>query len=267
VEPAPDRDPLDISEAIPALAGDGWRARVREALDRLLGLDQIRANFLHGKSLPVDQYAGAFQAFGLELNLPDFQLPGIGPLMIVANHPFGGADALSLGMACRAQRPDCLMLGNKLASEFPGIGEVTLPLYIMGQEDAARKNASTLRKALGHLKGGGSLCVFPSGEVAHWRGASVEESPWSHHIASWAQRSEATVIPVHFLGKCPAWFHALGCIHPMLRTATLPRLLLMARGRTVEARVGNPISARDFKDVPAEEFVRHLRRATLEIRD
>jgi hypothetical protein len=149
-------------------------------------LDQIRANFLHGKSLPVDQYAGAFQAFGLELNLPDFQLPGIGPLMIVANHPFGGADALSLGMACRAQRPDCLMLGNKLASEFPGIGEVTLPLYIMGQEDAARKNASTLRKALGHLKGGGSLCVFPSGEVAHWRGASVEESPWSHHIASLA---------------------------------------------------------------------------------
>jgi putative hemolysin len=267
VEPPQNRDPLDISEAIPALAGDGWRAQVREKLDRLLGLGQIRRGFLHGKSLPVDQYAGAFQSFGLKLNLPDFQLPATGPLMIVANHPFGGADALSLGMACRAQRPDCLMLGNKLASEFPGIGEVTLPLYIMGQEDAARKNASTLRKALGHLKGGGSLCVFPSGEVAHWRGSSIEESPWSHHIASLAQRSGATIIPVHFLGKSPGWFYALGCIHPMLRTAVLPRLLLMARGKTVEARAGKAINAKDFQDVSSEDFVRHLRRITLAIND
>ncbi len=256
---------LDLSAALPALAGGGWRASVRALLDALLALEETRCGYRQAEERGGDVFHGACQAFGLLTDEPWPDLPAAGPLLIVANHPFGGADAMVLGSLAMRARPHALMLANEVVGRLPGISQYLLPLSILGAADAPRKNATTLRQALQLLKSGGALAAFPAGEVARWRGAGVEEGPWSPHIASLAQRTGATVIPVRFFGKAPVWLHLMGAIHPLLRTALLPRVMLAARGKRVEFRAGTPIAASDHARSSPEEFAAFLRRATLAI--
>jgi putative hemolysin len=234
----PDREPFDIRSALPFLDGDGWRGGLRRALDELLGLTRVRAAFREAEESGDEPFAASLRAFGLEVQAKDFTeaVPASGPVVVMANHPFGGADALSLGALCRAKRPDTLLMANEMAAQLPVLGKLMLPLSILGGEGSARKNAASLRRSLEHLRGGGLLAVFPSGEVANWKGSAVEESPWSPHISALAERCGAKVILVRFFGKTPAWFHLGGGIHPMVRTALLPRVLLAMRGSTVQCR-------------------------------
>jgi putative hemolysin len=73
------------------------------------------------------------------------------------------------------------------------------------------------------------------------------------------------VIPVRFFGQAPPWFHLLGGIHPLVRTALLPRVMLATRGRQVEFRAGEPVDASEHAHRTPEEFAVWLRERTLSI--
>jgi putative hemolysin len=141
-----------------------------------------------------------------------------------------------------------------------------VPLSILGGEGSARKNAPALRRTLDHLKKGGALAVFPSGEVANWKGSAVEESAWSPHIAALAMKSGAALVTVKFFGKTPFWFHLAGGIHPLVRTALLPRVLLCMRGQTVRCRAERLDPAR-LAGMDAAEAARFLRARTIAMED
>lgn len=259
----PDREPFDLRSALPFLDGEGWRGNLRRALDELLGLTRVRAAFRAAEQDEGEAFAAAVRAFGLEVQAGDFteSIPASGPVVVMANHPFGGADALSLGALCMARRPDTLLMANEMAAQLPVLGKWMLPLSILGGEGSARKNAAALRRTMEHLRGGGLLAVFPSGEVANWKGSAVEESVWSPHIAALAERCGAEVVLVRFFGKTPAWFHLAGGIHPLVRTALLPRVLLAMRGSTVKCRA---VPA-DLDGENAAEAAALLRKQALEI--
>lgn len=236
---------------------------MRRTLDELLGLTRVRAAFREAEESGGEPFAASLRAFGLEVQAKDFTeaVPASGPVVVMANHPFGGADALSLGALCTAKRPDTLLMANEMAAQLPVLGKSMLPLSILGGEGSAKKNAAALRRTLEHLRGGGLLAVFPSGEVANWKGSAVEESPWSPHIPALAARCGAKVILVRFFGKTPAWFHLAGGIHPLVRTALLPRVLLAMRGQTVKCRA----EAVNLEDSDLRDVAEALKRKTIGI--
>ena len=261
---SPDREPFDLRSALPFLEGEGWRGSVRRALDDILGLIKVRRAFAAAAASGKEPFAASLEAFGLDLSARDFDLiPAEGPVVVMANHPFGGADALSLGALCMARRPDTLIMANEMAAQLPVLGESMLPLSILGGEGSARKNAASLRRSLEHLRGGGLLAVFPSGEVANWKGTAVEESAWSPHIASLAVRCDAKVLLARFFGGTPPWLHLAGGIHPLLRTALLPRVLLAMRGNTVRCRAEEA----ELDGGDAHEAARLLRKRVMEMEE
>lgn len=248
---------------LPVLAGDGWHAALRRGVEAVLGVARCRAIFeeaatrrrpaealLEGFDLRPDA-AGVVEA-----------IPATGPALVVANHPFGGADAIALIALCLRRRADFRILANEVAASAPGIGPNVIPLSILGGRDAARLNAGSLKKALDHLRGGGLLAVFPAGEVSTWRSAlaQVADSPWSPHVTALAVKAAAPVLPVKFAGEAPAWFHLAGALHPLVRTALLPRVLLAMRGRSFTCRAGRLIPAEELTALPVEERTIRLRR-------
>lgn len=241
---------MAIADALPALAGDGWRATVRSLLESVLGIARSRQAFLDASHDP-DPAEDVLRQFGLT---PDAAgvveaIPAEGGTIVVSNHPFGGADALTLIALCLRKRRDFAILANEMAAAAPGVGRWFLPLSILGDRNAARQNALTLRSALEHLRSGGLLAVFPAGEVSTWRNhlGRVADGPWSPHIAGLARKAGVPVLPVRFFGENPPWFHLAGAIHPLIRTALLPRVILSRRGDRVCCRAGKLLEPADIQ--------------------
>lgn len=215
-------------------------------IDRLLALPALARLY---RDLPQDGrpfWDRALEAldvrYEIEGSLAD--IPAAGPLIVVANHPFGGLDGLILGsLMCRV-RADARLLVNRALGRIPEVGRASFLVDPFGHASAAPANAAALRAAMRWLGNGRALGTFPAGEVAHVRaphGGTID-SPWSPMMARLAQRTSAAVVPVFFEGGNSRFFTAAGWLHPRLRTALLVRELLERRGATIAVRIGKPIS-------------------------
>ena len=222
----------------------------RRVLERAFGLTQL--DRIH-RARPAGVTGEAFLAWlldhlGVTLRVGDADLsriPKTGPVVVVANHPFGGIEGIALARALMLVRPDVKLFANFLLGRIPELRDLFLFVDPFAREGSARVNASALRGAFSWLSRGGLLAVFPAGEVASLdlNARRVADPAWSPTIAGVARRSGASVVPVFVPGRNRAFFQIAGLVHPALRTALLPREFLARRSRSIELRVGTPVPA------------------------
>ena len=252
-----------------SLPGRLAAAPLKPLLRRVLMLEEM--NHIYAHRVPDDRrdYATrVLEALDIHWRVPDEQLarmPGSGPLIVVANHPFGGIDGMILGSLLRSVRPDSKMLVNFMLGMIPDMREMFFMVDPFGGQGAATRSVAGIKAALRWVRGGGTLGMFPSGEVAHvnWRTRRVEESPWQPTIGRIIRQTRAPVTPIFFEGRNSAFFQATGLIHPKLRTVLLPREMLRKQGRIVPLRIGELIPAETIADLPDDEAVAaYLRRQT-----
>ena len=172
------------------------------------------------------------------------QIPASGAALVVANHPRGIVEGLILTVLLNSVRPDYKLIANSLLSKIDAMGEHALLVNPFRTPAANIENRATLRRCIQWLAGGGLLAMFPAGEVAHlnWTKHSVTEPCWNTSAARLALRARAAVIPVFFEGSNSLPFHLAGTLHPSLRTIGLPREFMKMRGKTVQVRIGSPVS-------------------------
>jgi putative hemolysin len=172
------------------------------------------------------------------------KIPRDGPLLVVANHPFGGIDGLALGSLLSKTRPDFKLLVNQELGVFNAMTPWLFQVDILGGESAKSKNLKSMVECSRFLRDGNCLGIFPAGEVSslHLPTRKIIDSSWSDHPTSLARRNNATVLPVCFKGKNGWLFQTLGLIHPRLRTLLLARELVNKRGKDLKMRIGEPIS-------------------------
>ncbi len=220
-----------------------------DLLERCLGLRRLQR--IHqglGASVDaLDYVRRALVSLDVTVDIPPSDLdriPTNGPLVVVANHPTGLLDGLLAADVLGRTRRDVRFLANRWLERIDPIRSVVLPIEL-DAPSATSANASSVRAALRHLRDGGVLIVFPSGEVAHraWRRRSITESPWQHGIGRIVRRARCPVLPLHIAATNSAWFHLAGLVHPALRTAMLPRELIHKVGATVSVRLGHPTDA------------------------
>ncbi|HCO42482.1 MAG TPA: hypothetical protein DIT63_00005, partial [Gammaproteobacteria bacterium] len=156
------------------------------------------------------------------------RIPASGPLLVVANHPFGGVEGMALAQALRRRRPDLRILANYLLGRVAELAPLMIAVNPFSGAQAVRQNRRPLREALDWLRAGGSLLMFPAGAVSHLHLSrrAVTDPPWQPAAAWLARRSEARVVPVFVDGRNSAAFQAAGLLAPQLRTALLARELL-----------------------------------------
>ena len=179
-------------------------------------------------------------------------IPPRGPIVVVANHPLGALDGLLLISLLSRVRSDIKLLGNSLLRYIPALRPYLFAVDVFSGTRSARRNGVALRHAMRWLDGGGCLMVFPAGEVAHHStsdGRAVD-SPWRTTAAKLAARTGASVVPVFIEGRNSRMFHAAGRIHPLLRTALLPREMWAKRGRTIPVRIGQPVLRDEIAALP-----------------
>jgi len=242
---------------------------VRGMATRLVGLHQLDALIRSGdEAQPIPERLLHRLAVTYRFAEQDLRrIPHGGPVVIVANHPFGLLEGAVLATILARVRPDVRFLANSLLSAVPEIQDLLIPVDPISGSSAVHGNSAGLRRALEFLHGGGCLVVFPAGEVSHFqvRDRAVTDSPWHTSVARMielaARKGTAvSVVPIHISGSNSLLFQTLGLIHGSLRTMLLARELLNKRNRLVELRIGSPIVSKKLLEIPTpKERTEYLR--------
>ncbi len=192
------------------------------------------------------------------------RLPATGPVIVVANHPFGGIEGIILTSLLRSVRPDARVMANYLLGCIPEAHDYFILVDPFERPNSPQANLRPLRAALRFLAQGGAIGMFPAGEVAHWQAGKriVTDPAWKPTLARLVRASEATVVPVYFDGRNGALFQMAGFVHPRLRTAMLPYEFLNKRNREIEVRIGHPIPWAKLKSLDDETLTGQLRQRT-----
>ncbi len=193
------------------------------------------------------------------------RIPRRGPVVLVANHPFGAVEGIILAAILRSVRPDTKLMANSLLEHIPEVCDDLLMVDPFHREGSTRANIASLRQAIRWLRAGGLLGMFPAGEVAHLdlRTRTISETEWSDSVARIVRMTRSDVVPVYFKGANGPLFQILGLVHPGLRTILLPHELLNKRDKRLEVRVGNVISADKLLTFSGnQEMTAYLRQRT-----
>ncbi len=189
----------------------------------------------------------------LEITLdydPDLlsRMPGAGPLIVVANHPFGVLDGLVACHLVSMRRPDVKLMAHATFERAPELRPYLLPIHFDGASTALRDNVEARRAALDHLRNGGAIVIFPAGRVSTAPSVfgPATDAPWKLFVAAMVQRSDATVVPMFFHGQNSWMFHLASRLGEAWREALLLRELARRIGKEVTVRIGDPVAARDL---------------------
>ncbi|MDD2236960.1 MAG: GNAT family N-acetyltransferase [Kiritimatiellae bacterium] len=244
--------------------------------ERTFQLDRLNRLYDDIGRLPADTpYCDRIlRAMNVRCQVPENDLaniPRTGPVVVVANHPFGGIEGVILASLLRAVRPDAKIMANHLLARAPELSDFFIFVDPFGTDQAVQSNRRPMKDCLRLLRAGGMLGIFPSGEVSHLdvHRRRFSDPDWNPHLARLILRSGATVVPIYFNGLNGPLFHLAGLMHPRLRTAMLPREFLNKQNTCVNARIGQPVSPsrlREFeRDVDVMDYLR-LRTYTLALR-
>ncbi|MFT3740458.1 MAG: GNAT family N-acyltransferase [Breznakibacter sp.] len=193
---------------------------------------------------------GLLQTQNMHVEVPVEELKNIpekGPFIVMANHPFGFLDGLTMIQLMAHHFPNFKVLANYFLGEFEPIKEFFIPLNPFTSK--VGMNISGLKTAMRHLSDGYPLGIFPSGEVATMQKGfgKVEDKEWDVNVVRFMLKSNVPIVPFYFFGQNSLNFHLLGKIHPYLRTLSIPAEFFKKEGQTVRLRIGKPIMPGDLK--------------------
>ncbi len=226
------------------------------SLDKIMSLPTIRDYYY---SLPdsLDPFSFIDKVLDkLDINYSPVEdhkksIPAAGPLIVVANHPFGGIDGLALASILSGVRKDIRILANHYLGLFTELEPILFPVDPFGKRSSVKSNARSIIKAASWVKNGGLLLTFPAGEVSHFSIAKreVTDPPWHNTVGRLVHLTGSPVLPVFFYGKNSPLFHIAGLVHPRLRTALLPRELLKKRSVNINYKIGQAVPYKRMSDI------------------
>ncbi len=190
---------------------------------------------------------------------------GGGPVVVVANHPFGGIEGIVLLRLLQEIRPDVKMMANYLLSRMPELGPHSFFVDPFDLPRSPTSNVRPIKECIRWIRDGHMLMVFPSGTVSHLKlhEGVVADPKWSGTIARIIRMTEAPAQPVFVEGRNGALFQLMGLIHPRLRTAMLPRELINKQGTTLRFHIGSVVPFERLRQLQQDdEMMEYLRLRT-----
>jgi putative hemolysin len=212
------------------------------------------------------------ERFGLSLEVIGGSLdsiPANGPLVLIANHPYGILDGLMMGHILDRVRGDFRILANSVFRRAEALNRVVLPISFEETRAAVDLNLKTRAEALAYLGRGGAIGVFPGGTVS--TSAKPFSRPmdpgWRNFTAKMIARSDATVVPIFFAGHNSRLFQIASHLHANLRLGLLIKEFRARVDEPVRIVVGAPISSAQLGPMKAQpgRMMEFLRRSTYDL--
>jgi len=255
-------------------------------VNNLSGLKSLDQYYKQAMSLRKDSDKSPWRLLleALEINFKtnkpiEEAIPKEGPLVVYANHPFGGIDGIALLDFITRTRGDVKLMINKVIVErMTELEDVAIPIELRKRTAEARAdNKSRLEAATRHVQDGGALIIFPAGSMANSENifrsffasmakAKSIDKPWKPGIGQLAQIDDVTLLPIFFHGGNSSLFHTLGKLPKLgsLRNALLIKEIVNKRGLDMNVSIGDAIIPSEMRELleemDSDQLVLELRR-------
>lgn len=215
-------------------------------------INQTVADLAHLRGLPFVAAALDYLAFSYRVAPTDrAHLPAEGRVLVVANHPLGGLDALALIDLVGSVRSDVRIVGNRVLRQIAGLGDLLIDCDVFAGEARAG-----LREVYRALEREQAVILFPAGEVSRVRPQGIRDGRWAPGFARFAARCGAPVVPVHIDAHNSPAFYSASMLAKPLGTLMLPRQLFAARDSRISLSIGHPVAAADLqRDAQSSEQI------------
>ncbi|MEM0923852.1 MAG: lysophospholipid acyltransferase family protein [Pseudomonadota bacterium] len=189
------------------------------------------------------------ERYGITLDISGLEnIPREGPLVAVANHPYGILDGLAMGRILSAARGDFKIIAHVVFKRARDLERIILPIDFGETKAAMARNIATRKAALEYLAEGGAIGIFPGGTVS--TSAKPFSRPmdpqWKTFTAKMIARSKATVVPIYFDGRNSRLFQIASHLNPTLRVALLIN--------EFDSRIKDPLKVQIGRPLPQEEI-------------
>ncbi len=215
------------------------------------GQPMLRKMYLDNQRFPrpnEDFFQAAVRKLALDVRYDPAALaaiPATGPVVVVANHPYGVLDGVVISWLISKVRRDFVVLTNAVLMRAPEVNGYVLPVDFSETETAQKTNIASRAAARAQLDKGGVVVVFPAGAVStapdtfglkpavDWR--------WRPFVAQLVQRSRAPVVPVWFSGQNSRLFQIASHVSSTLRISLIFHEVRSRIGTALPVAIGAPI--------------------------
>lgn len=226
----------------------GGRAliRVMENVTGRIGLIRRARGYEQEIAEGRDFWQVMAERYGLSLRVIGGSLddiPRTGPLVLIANHPFGILDGLMMGRILSEVRGDFRILAHQVFRKAADLDRHILPISFDETREAVALNLRTRKVARDYLTDGGAIGIFPGGTVS--TAAKPFSQPmdpgWRSFTARMVARSDAQIVPMFFCGHNSRFFQVASHLHYTLRMGLLIKEFGAKTDKPVEVVIGKPI--------------------------
>ena len=223
---------------------------VVRTIERLSGQPYLQKLYETYRESLTDEpfFAAAVKLLNLDVEFSSArlaQIPETGPLVVVANHPFGVLDGLLISWLISLRRKDFKVLTNAVLDGAPEAREWLLPIDFAPTKEARATNIATRAESLERLRSGECIIVFPAGGVSTsptpFSRAAVDDT-WKPFTAKLITRSEAHVTPVFFEGQNSRLFQWASHVSIELRLALIFREVKRRVGTAIPVHIGETLT-------------------------
>ena len=195
-------------------------------------------------------------------------IPRSGPLVVVANHPFGVLDGIVICwlVSLAREKDDFKILTNSALDGIPETRPYLLKVDFNETKEALAANLQMRKDAMQLVKDGGCVIVFPSGGVAtaptpFYKTAAEDE--WKPFTSNLITRTGASVTPIFFAGQNSRLFQIASHLSAELRLALIFREVKRKMGKSLFVEIGETLRPEDLKDAGKRaELMSFLREKT-----
>lgn len=171
------------------------------------------------------------------------------PFITLSNHPYGSIDGIVLADLFGHLCPSYKIMVNKILGRVEALSPSFISVTPTGVERTTPTTESIIgiRRALGQLRSGGALGLFPSGAVSDLslRHRCVRDREWQPAIIRLIAKASVPILPVHFLDGNSRFYYLLGLVDWRVRLLRLPSELFNKADRPVRIAIGEVISVEE----------------------
>ena len=169
-------------------------------------------------------------------------IPKEGPLMVVANHPFGVVDGLVVSHLIGKVRPDYRVVAHGLLTKSPESAKRIFPIDFSGKREAIGINIATRKQAKQWLDDGHVLVIFPAGGVSTAERAFTGralDTRWRPFTAKLIHTTQCPVLPLYTAGQNSRIWQIASQYSETMRAALFFHEVRNKIGRDIHVTIGD----------------------------